>query len=95
MYKIGGDVSQPKLIRKVEPEYTQEARAAKLAGTVQMLVTIGEDGSTSDFQVTQGLGLGLDQKAIDAVKQWHFQPGTKQGLPVPVIATIQVNFRLL
>ncbi len=95
VYKIGGDVTQPKLIRKVEPEYTEEARTAKLAGTVQMLVTIREDGAATDFQVTQALGLGLDQKAIDAVRQWRFQPGTKEGVPVPVIATIQVNFRLL
>ncbi len=95
VYKIGGDVLQPRLVRKVEPEYTQEARTAKLQGTVQLLVTIREDGSPTDFQVTQGLGLGLDQKAIDAVRQWQFKPGTKEGIPVPVIATIQVNFRLL
>ena len=95
VYKIGGDVTQPKLIRKVEPEYTEEARTAKIQGTVQMLVTIREDGAATDFRVTQALGLGLDQKAIDAVRQWQFQPGTKEGVPVPVIATIQVNFRLL
>ncbi len=95
VYKIGGDVSQPKLIWKVEPEYTEEARAAKLQGTVQMNVVIGTDGAASQFQIHQGLGLGLDQKAIDAVRQWQFQPATKEGAPVPVIATIQVNFRLL
>jgi len=94
-YKIGGDVKQPKLLSKVEPSYTEDARIAKLAGTVSLRATIGADGIARDMQVTQPLGLGLDEAAIRAVSQWKFDPGTKDGQPVPVIATIQVNFRLL
>jgi TonB family protein len=95
VYKIGDGVSQPKLLQKVEPQYTEEARAAKWQGTVQMNVVIGTDGVARDFKITQALGMGLDQKAIDAVTQWKFEPGKKNGEPVAVIATIQVNFRLL
>lgn len=94
-YKVGGDVSQPKLLSKTEPSYTEEARIAKLEGTVQLTGIIGTDGVAHDLQVLQSLSLGLDQAAIRAVSQWKFQPGMKDGEPVPVIATIQVNFRLL
>lgn len=94
-YRIGGDVSQPKLVSKVEPSYSEEARMAKLEGRVALNVTIGTDGVPHDMQVTQSLGLGLDEAAIRAVSQWRFEPGMKDGQPVPVFATIQVNFRLL
>ena len=58
-------------------------------------VVIGPDGLAHNIQVAKGLGLGLDQKAADAVQQWLFSPGMKDGSPVPVAATIEVNFRLL
>jgi TonB family protein len=94
-YKAGGAVSQPKLLSKIEPSYTEEARVAKLQGTVALTVVIGTDGVAHDAQVVQSLGLGLDGAAISAVSNWKFQPGMKDGAPVEVIATIQVNFRLL
>ena len=94
-YKMGAGVSQPKLISKTEPSYSEEARFAKLQGTVQLSVVIGADGVAHDAQVTQALGLGLDEEAVRAVANWKFQPGVKDGQPVPVIATIQVNFHLL
>jgi TonB family protein len=95
VYRVGGGVSAPTLTFKVEPGYSQEALAAKLQGTVTLYVEIGPDGSAHHIQVTQGLGLGLDQHAVEAVSQWRFKPGTKDGQPVFVAATIQVNFRLL
>ncbi len=85
----------PKLVNKVEPEYSEEARIAKYQGTVVLQVVIGPDGAAHNIQVKRSLGLGLDQKAAEAVMQWQFSPGMKDGSPVPVAATIEVNFRLL
>jgi TonB family protein len=79
----------------VEPEYSEEARAAKYQGTVVVAVTIGAEGTAQNMMVVRSLGLGLDEKALEAISQWKFKPGTKDGYPVPVMATIQVNFRLL
>jgi protein TonB len=94
-YRIGGSVSQPMLISKVEPEYSEEARKAKWQGTVQLEVVIDEQGMPKDFRVKRALGLGLDQKALEAVAKWRFKPGMKDGKPVSVIALIDVSFRLL
>jgi len=93
--RIGGDVRPPSVISKVDPEYSQEARATKTQGTVELSVTIGTDGKAGDITLKRGIGYGLDEKAEEAVSQWRFNPGTQGGAPVPVIATIQVNFRLL
>jgi TonB family protein len=95
VYRIGNGVTPPKVLRKVEPEYTGEARAAGLQGTVAITCEIGTDGLARNFRILRGLGLGLDEKTIDAVSQWQFQPGTKDGQPVPVLGTIEVNWRLL
>jgi len=94
-FKIGGGVSQPTLIHKEEPEYSEEARKAKWQGTVELQIVVDEHGNPKEMRVTRALGLGLDQKAMEAVAKWRFKPGTKDGKPVPVIATVQVNFRLL
>jgi TonB family protein len=93
--RAGGDVSRPELIKKVEPQYTEEARAAKYQGVVALYVVIEPDGTPDNFQILKSLGLGLDEKAIEAVQQWHFKPGVKSGVAVPVKAVIEVNFRLL
>ena len=95
VFKIGDDVKAPRLLSKVEPEYTEEARVATLAGTVVIGVTIGTDGLAHNLQVLRSLGLGLDEKAVEAIERWRFSPGTKGGQPVQVMATIEVNFRLL
>ena len=93
-YRIGGGVSAPTVIYKVEPEYTNEARAAGLQGTVVLFVVITPDGRATNIKVMRPLGKGLDQAAIESVEQWKFKPGLKDGTPVPVQATIEVNFRL-
>lgn len=95
VYTIGKGVSSPVILHKVEPEYSEEARKAKWQGTVQLSVIVDETGHPRDIKVSQSLGLGLDQKAIEAVQQWLFKPGMKDGKPVAVIATIQVTFHLL
>jgi protein TonB len=94
-YKIGGGVSAPVPIYKPEPEYSEEARKAKFQGMVVLFVVVDEKGNPRDLKVIRPLGLGLDQKAIEAVQKWRFRPGMKDGHPVPVQATIEVNFRLL
>jgi TonB family protein len=88
-------VSSPQLLFKVEPEYSEEARKAKFQGTVLLYVEVDEKGLPRNIRVIRPLGLGLDQKAIEAVEKWKFSPGKKDGKPVPVQAQIEVNFRLL
>ncbi len=95
VYRIGGGVSAPVPISRAEPEYTEQARAAKWQGAVLLQVTVDENGVPQNIQVIRPLGMGLDQKAIEAVQKWRFKPGTKDGQPVPVLANIEVNFRLL
>ncbi len=95
VYRIGAGVGAPSLTQKIEPEYTDEARAAKLTGTVALYIEIGPDGVARNARVLRGLGLGLDENAIDAVAQWHFKPATKDGEPVAVMATVEVNWKLM
>jgi TonB family protein len=95
VYKIGGGVSAPIPVFKPEPEYTDEARKAKWQGAVLLQVVIDESGVPQSIQVVRPLGLGLDQKAVEAVQKWRFKPGLKDGNPVPTSAVIEVNFRLL
>ena len=95
VYRIGGGVSAPTLVFKTEPEYSEEARKAKYQGTVVLYVEVAPDGRATNIRVQRSLGLGLDEKAMEAVRQWKFKPGYKDGRPVTVAATIEVNFRLL
>ena len=95
VYKIGGGVSAPVPIFKPEPEYSEEARKAKYQGSVTLSIVIMPDGSTSNIRVIRPLGLGLDEKAIEAVTRWRFRPSLKDGKAVAVTANVEVNFRLL
>ena len=95
MFRVGGGVTAPSLLSKVEPEYSEEARRAKYQGTVVLYVEVYPDGKAHNLKVLRSLGLGLDEKAIEAVNKWRFRPGYKDGKPVTVQATIEVNFRLL
>jgi TonB family protein len=88
-------VTAPSLLFKVEPEYSEEARRAKYQGVVLLYVEVDPSGRATDIRVQRSLGLGLDEKAIEAVKKWKFLPGKKDGKAVAVAATIEVNFRLL
>jgi TonB family protein len=95
VFRVGGGVSAPQLLFKVEPEYSEEARKAKYQGTVLLYIEVDPSGRATNIRVQRSLGLGLDEKAIEAVKKWKFAPGKKDGKPVTVAATIEVNFRLL
>jgi TonB family protein len=95
VFSVGRGVSAPVPLKKQEPNYSVEARAARLQGSVVIQVAIGTDGLAHGARVLRGVGLGLDENAIEAVSQWQFKPGMKDGQPVKVKATIEVNFRLL
>jgi len=95
VFHVGGGVSAPVLLYKVEPEYSEEARKAKYQGTVVVYGEVTADGRAVNLRIVRSLGLGLDEKALEAIRQWKFRPGYKDGKPVVVAATIEVNFRLL
>jgi TonB family protein len=84
-----------KLIAHVDPQYTEQARQAKLQGTVVLRVDIDETGVPRNIAVITPLGLGLDQSAIQAVEQWRFSPTLLNNVPVSVETTVEVNFKLL
>jgi len=95
VYRPGGDVTSPLATYRPEPEYSEEARKQKRQGSVLLSLVVDEKGKPVQIKVVRSLGLGLDEKAIEAVQQWRFQPGRKDGKPVPVQAQIEVTFRLL
>jgi TonB family protein len=94
IYKVGNGVSQPSIIRKVEPEYTQDAKEAGIEGTVGIRAEVATDGTAQNIRVTRSLDSGLDQNAVNAVSQWRFKPGMKDGQPVTVYVSIEVTFHL-
>jgi TonB family protein len=95
VFRAGGGVSAPTVLSRVEPEYSEEARKAKYSGTVLLQLIVDVDGRPKSIHVSKGVGLGLDEKAIEAVQKWKFVPGKKNGQAVPVFAMVEVNFRLL
>ena len=95
VYSIGHGASAPVPIRIVEPDYSEGARKARMSGSVMVYAEIGPDGRPKNLHITQGMGMGLDEKALEAVAKWLFKPGLKDGRPVTVRATFEVNFRLL
>ena len=85
----------PKALQNPKPDYTQEARDARIEGTIILLATIRKDGSADDIKVVRGLGYGLDESAVYAVaKDWRFSPATRDGLPIDFEVVIEVQFRL-
>jgi TonB family protein len=95
VFRVGGGVSAPAVLFKVDPEYSEEARKAKYSGTVLLSVIVDTEGHARDIHVLKSLGMGLDEKAMEAVQKWKFKPGMKGGQAVNVRAQIEVNFRLL
>jgi len=93
-FHVGGGVSAPKQIYAPDPEYSEEARKVKHMGTVVLWLIVGSDGKPRDIRVARTLGLGLDEKAIEAVKTWIFEPAYKDGKPVAVQINVEVNFHL-
>ena len=91
----GRATTPPKLIYQVEPEFSEEARKAKFQGMVLLEIDVDTSGRATNIRILQGLGLGLDEKAIEAVSKWRFRPGLTNGRAVVTSATVEVNFRLL
>lgn len=94
VFKVGGGISAPQAISTPDPEYTEEARRAKTQGTCILWLIVDAEGHPRDIRVVRGLGFGLDTKAIEAVKQWRFEPALKDGKPVNVQISVEVGFRL-
>jgi TonB family protein len=92
--KTAARIDPPVVISKHEPKYSSEARKAGLQGSVLVSLVVGTDGIPQNVKVLRGLGLGLDEKAVEAVQGWKFQPARKAGEPIAVPAQVEVNFRL-
>jgi len=93
-YRVGGGVSAPKPLYTPDPEYSEEARKAKYQGVVVLWLVIGPDGHPREIRVARPLGMGLDEKAVEAVRTWRFDPARKDGQPVAVQMNVEVSFRL-
>jgi TonB family protein len=91
--RVGSGVTPPRLRHKVDPEYSPEARADHIQGTVVLQLAVSEEGRATGINVMSPLGFGLDEQALAAVEKWEFSPGMKDGKPVKVLATVEVNFR--
>lgn len=95
VFSVGNGVSSPSVLYKVDPEYTEDARQQKVSGSVLLSVVVGTDGMAHDINIVKGIGSGLDEQAAAAIEKWRFEPGTRDGEPVAVRATIEVNFKLM
>lgn len=94
IYKVAQVQTPPKVVSKMEPNYTDDARNAKIQGPVVLSVIVDAQGRAEKIRVTKSLDKGLDQQAVGAIEKWRFAPGIKDGKPVRVAATIEVNFHL-
>jgi protein TonB len=92
--KIGGGVSTPELIYKVDPEFSEEARKAKFMGIVLVNLIVDQNGNPQNVHILRGVGMGLDEKAVEAVRQYKFKPAREAGKPVAVELNVEVNFQI-
>jgi periplasmic protein TonB len=95
VYTPGGDVKAPKVVHYVEPQFSSSSKEAFVEGVVKLKTTVTPDGLPSEIEVTKGLNTEENQSAVEAVKQWRFQPGTKAGAPVHVRVSIEIAFNLM
>jgi len=93
-YRPGSGIEPPSLLREVKPDYTEEARRRSIEGDVVMEIVVRHDGTVGDVRVLQGLGAGLDQRAITAVRQWRFSPARRRGAAVDVLVEVAMEFKL-
>jgi protein TonB len=93
-FRVGRGVSEPRVIYQTDPEFSEEARKAKFQGTCVLALVVDALGRPTDIHVVSSLGMGLDEKAIESVKEWKFEPGQKDGHPVPVAINVEVDFHL-
>lgn len=92
--RVGGQLKEPRKIKYVEPVYPEIARRARVGGPVILEVVVDKEGNPKSIKVLRGLSMGLTEAAVDAVKQWKWEPSTLNGRPVEVIVVVTVNFRL-
>ena len=95
VYSPGNGVTNPTIVTQTEPEYSDDARKAHLQGFVMLSIVVNTSGKATNIDVVKSLGMGLDEKAIEAVQRWIFKPGTSKGVPVNVRAQVKVTFTLL
>ncbi len=94
VYRVGGGVTPPKPIYAPDPEYSEEARKARYQGTEVLWLIVDAEGRPQNIRVQRSLGMGLDEEGVKAVNRWRFEPARKDGQPVAVMITIEINFRL-
>ena len=95
MYEPGADVTRPKLIHYVEPSFSTKANEAFAEGTVTVSIIVNMRGVPADLHLIKGLNAEQDRSALEALKQWRFEPGTKDGKAVNVRVKVEVSFHLL
>jgi protein TonB len=93
-YRPGSGIEPPRLLREVKADYTEDARRAAVEGDVVLEIVVRSDGSVGDVTIKKGLGQGLNERAVQAVRQWRFSPAHRQGVPVDVIVEVSVEFKL-
>jgi protein TonB len=93
-YRPGSGVAPPTVLREIKPQYTEAARQRGIQGDVLLEIVVRRDGSVGDVRIVQGLGYGLDQRAVEAVRQWRFQAAARHGVPVDVLVEVAMEFRL-
>jgi TonB family protein len=93
-YRPGSGIEPPRLLREVKAQYTEDGRRRSISGDVILEIVVRRDGSVGDVKLLQGLGAGLDQRAVEAVRQWRFAPATRKGAPVDVLVEVAVEFML-
>ena len=91
---LPGEVTPPTVLSRIEPGYSEAARKANIEGTVELSAIVRKDGSVEAVKVSRGLGMGLDENAINALKSWRFRPGMKGGRPVDLRVKIEVTFSM-
>jgi TonB family protein len=93
-YRPGAGITAPAILREVKPDYTEEGRRRQVEGDVVVEIVVRRDGSVGSVKLLQGLGAGLDQRAMDAVRQWRFSPAKRYGVPVDVMVEVAMEFKL-
>jgi protein TonB len=93
-YRPGSGIDPPALLREVRPDYTEEARQRGVEGDVLMEIVVRRDGTVGEVRVLQGLGHGLESRAVQAVRQWRFEPARRHGQPVDVLVEVAMEFKI-
>ena len=93
-YRPGTGITPPAIVREVKPDYTDEGRRRHIEGDVVLEIVVRSDGTVGNVKLLQGLGAGLDQRAMDAVRQWRFAPAKRYGTPVDVLVEVAMEFKL-